>query len=85
MIARPAWTYTLSSNIGPDLKSASITVDREMLESILSKMRTAISAATSSGKYEEARELLDDYLDLEKINIQWLELLNRPEETEDEA
>lgn len=84
MIARPAWAYDLSSNIGPNLDMASITVDHEMLESILSKIRVTISGVISSGKYEEARKLLDDYLDLERLNIEWLELLKRPEVTEHE-
>lgn len=81
MIARPYWDYNPEVCINDRKDRAVIDVDVEMLDSIMSQMRSSIEYKISGGRYVEVLEMLQSYLKLEEMMKAWMSKI--PEECED--
>ena len=84
MIAKCAWTYDIKANISKDHETAEICIDMEMLEKIMSVLEHEMSLKADTGRYEELRAMLDDYLKLAQMRVEWVFLQLPDEEQTDE-
>ena len=75
MIARKRWyALTPDRSINADDHTAEIVIDSQMLDAILRTLQRSVSYAVDAGKYNDALEMLQCYIEMEELQLALKEL-----------
>lgn len=82
MIARPRYEWTLPGNVDAVNNEITITVDIEMLEKIIRRLRSTVQDLAFSDRYDQLKNVIDDYLKLEKLSAIYYQMREEQEREE---